>query len=265
MALYFDSPQDLGRTLDNGFAIYRASVKPLLLLSFLTAAIINLPSVINYALVGFGGATTGAMTIVTSVIPLVGVVLYLAGYVGLVVSQDAIARGAEMPALGEAFNVGFRRLWPVILMALALMLLVMIGFVLLVVPGVILSVSLGFGIYLVALDGAGPLEALQRSHKLVWGQWWRTMVVITVAVLLYGLPLMLIGGIVGFTMAMGEGISASGDSPAEKLATLTLAMAAVQIVTSGLLMPLMNGFMLAQLNDLKLRKSGADLLARAPA
>lgn len=264
MALYFESPQDLGRTLDNGFAIYRASIKPLLPLSLLTAVVVNMPSIVNYGLVGFGSAPTGPLRAATSGLSLIGFLIYMAGYVGLVISQDAVARGTAVPTVGEAFGLGFGRLGRVVLMILAFMLLLAVGFALLVVPGVILSVSLGFGIYLIALDGLGPLEALQRSHKLVWGHWWRTTVVITVAVLLYLLPYSLFFGLGAFLASFGQGIS-GGESPEEVVASFTLLIVVFDIVLGALLIPLMNGFMLAQLNDLKLRKSGADLLSRAPA
>ena len=52
---------------------------------------------------------------------------------------------------------------------------VFLGLVLLIVPGVILMVSLCFWLYAVAVEGLGPIQALNLSHNLVWGQWWRTL------------------------------------------------------------------------------------------
>jgi hypothetical protein len=258
MAIYFDTPQDLGRTLDNGFAIYRASVKPLMALSFLTATVINLPSVINYGITGTTGGGIGG------VLMIVAFLIYLPGYVGMIVSQDAIARGDAAPSLGEAYSIGFGKLGSTVGMAILYGLAIVVGLILLVIPGIILSISLCLAFYLVALENKGAVDSLKSSHALVKGYWWRTATVYTVGMLLYFVPTALLSGIAGFVVAMTS--SASGvETVEEKVAGFTIVLAVVQIVTAGLLMPLLSGFLLAQYHDLKLRKSGADLLARAPA
>ncbi len=47
-----------------------------------------------------------------------------------------------------------------------------IGFVLFVVPGVILAVMLCFSMYVLVLEGVSPIGALKRSGELVKGFWW---------------------------------------------------------------------------------------------
>jgi len=260
MALYFDSPQDLGRTLDNGFAIYRASLKPVLGLSFVTAFLVSLPSLVSYA----GIAVGVEMDRGSNSLDVVGMLLYFVLPVGLIYAQDAIARGQPAPTMGEALSRLQVRFITGLVAGFLYLLAMVVGFIALVVPGVILSVSLGLATYLVATEEGSAVEMLNRSHKLVWGQWWRTVVVITVALIVYLIPLLLVGGIVGFLVTLVSGITQLDDLE-EDAASFALAMAVLEILGAALLMPLMNGILLAQLNDLKLRKSGADLLARAPA
>lgn len=54
---------------------------------------------------------------------------------------------------------------------------VAIGFILLVIPGLILMVSLLFSGFLILLEDQGIFESLISSHCLVWGNWWRTNIV----------------------------------------------------------------------------------------
>jgi len=52
-----------------------------------------------------------------------------------------------------------------------------IGTLLLVIPGIILTISLSFCGYFILLEEMGGYESLMASHRLVWGDWWRTNVV----------------------------------------------------------------------------------------
>lgn len=49
-----------------------------------------------------------------------------------------------------------------------------IGSILLVIPGMILIISLSFCGYFILLEDMGGYESLIASHRLVWGDWWRT-------------------------------------------------------------------------------------------
>lgn len=51
------------------------------------------------------------------------------------------------------------------------------GIFLLLIPGVILSISLIFCWYYIILEDQGAVDALMSSHRLVWGDWWRTNLV----------------------------------------------------------------------------------------
>ena len=56
--------------------------------------------------------------------------------------------------------------------------------VLLIIPGIILMVSLLLCYPTALFDNKGPVSALSESHRLVWGNWWRTFVMLSVGVII---------------------------------------------------------------------------------
>lgn len=282
-SLYPQSPQPIGRVLDAGFRLFRAGFGAVLPLSMLISLLMSLPKFAGSAAESAGSEfwEPASWVLLIVVLP-----LYLAGYQGTVVALDAVARGAPVPSLLECFVIGLKRLGASVVGLLLYGLVVGVGLVLilivapivnlnlygsvvalglvLLVPGQILMISLGFVLTYVALEQRSPFDSLKASRALVRGHWWRTATIATVAGLLFYLPDVLrelVEGVASTAAgASGKNVSDPEFAPAIALA-LTLLLAAV----SGLLLPLLNAIMLAQFNDLKLRRSGSDLLARATA
>lgn len=82
--------------------------------------------------------------------------------------------------------------------------LMLIGFILLIVPGIILSVWFAFVFFILVLENAGIVESLKRSREYVRGHWWETfgrlvtMTVVTLLVVfLISLPVAFLLGEVG--------------------------------------------------------------------
>jgi len=171
---------------------------------------------------------------------------------------DAIGRAIDAPSLGEALSRT-----PALLGALVLYCIAIIGgTIVLIVPAIILMVSLTLGLYLVVADNVGPLEALRRSHKLIWrGYWWRTSAVMMVAFIVYSVPALLVGGIVGFVIAMLA--MGSNQTDPGMISVVTVLSGFSSSFVTGLLMPLMTSILLVHMRELQLRRSGADLAARA--
>ncbi len=74
--------------------------------------------------------------------------------------------------VASAIKQGCSRLVPSLLTVIVATILVVIGFVLLIVPGIYIANLLYFTLYAVALRGRG-LDALSYSRDLVKGQWWK--------------------------------------------------------------------------------------------
>lgn len=266
---YPQSPQSIGKVLDSGFSLYRDVFKRILPLSFAVALLSVLPGMWPYfidpAAVAASGGLSGGM--LTSLIAgfLVWFVIYMAVYAGWLKSLDAMARGGEGLGFGSALSAGIGKVFPLLVASILYGIAVIVGMLLLVVPGVILVISLMFWWFLLVLDDRGIIESLTGSHKLVWGNWWRTATVITVAGVLYMVALFLVVGIAGVIVGVSAFAPPSPEQAAAGPGVAVLVITAVQVLLTALLMPMMASIMLIQFRDLQLRKSGSDLAARAAA
>ena len=119
-----------------------------------------------------------------------------------------------------------------------------VGYVLLIVPGVILTVSLSFFQFCVVLDRQGPIEGLNRSHTLVWGNWWRTFLVLILMLLI----IVLIAVVLTAPFAMMLGFHPGADTGRS-----LLIQGVMQMVAEAILTPFVLAIMYVQYHDLKLR------------
>lgn len=87
-----------------------------------------------------------------------------------------------------AFKKSMPLFWKYIGLIIVFGLITLIGYLLFIVPGIILTVMLSFSLYALILEDLGPIQALKRSKELVKGFWWtvlaRFMVVGVFAVLI---------------------------------------------------------------------------------
>ena len=265
MNLYPQAPQSIGKVLDSGFSMYRAVFKRILPLSFVVAVLSQAPQFLPYMIASTGGSPGTALVVGMVVGFLAWFVIYLALYGGWLKSMDTLARGGEALGAGAAFSAGLPKVLSVIGATILYMIAILIGSVLLVIPGVILMFSLLFFWFLIMLENEGAIGSLTASHKLVWGNWWRTVTVISVGGVVYMVAVFLVVGLTGVVV----GVSALGGPTPEELAAgpgaAMLIVLTMQIVVNAVLLPMMNSLMLVLFRDLQLRKSGADLAARAAA
>jgi hypothetical protein len=98
---------------------------------------------------------------------------------------------------GEPFTrrIG-RALLSTLVVGVVLGVAIPLGFALLLVPGLFLAVSFQFAVFVVAVEDAGPVEALRRSWELASGNRWRLLAL----VVLFGV-IGAVGGVVGATLA----------------------------------------------------------------
>jgi hypothetical protein len=180
------------------------------------------------------------------------------GASALLLKQHAIGIGEQM-SLGEAFQAALSRIPLLIVAAVLYVLACIVGTILLVVPGVILGLSLILFMALVLFDGKGPVDALLASHKLVWGNWWRTCAVFTLAFILM-LVIFMAVGIVAALVTPFIGM-ASPDFLVVTMAVQSTLSAAANVFMT----PFTSAVLIALYWDLKLRKEGGDLAARVDA
>jgi hypothetical protein len=145
----------------------------------------------------------------------------------------------------EAFQFGVKKLlgvfWGYILFVIALAL----GFLLLIVPGIVLALSLSAYMFFIVLESMGAYQSLRASHRLIWGHWWRTAAVYmapAVVLMILLISFGMIAGLLGFATNPVFQIINQGISSLYTPYFLVLAY--------------------IQYHDLKLRKSGGDLELR---
>lgn len=83
--------------------------------------------------------------------------------------------GGERLSTGAAVSSALARLAPLILAGVIVLVGVLAGLVLLIIPGIWLAGYATMISPVIAIEGAGPLQALRRSFALVRGRWWATV------------------------------------------------------------------------------------------
>jgi hypothetical protein len=153
----------------------------------------------------------------------------------------AVADGRPT-GLADCFRQGARSGLPCLMASFLFMLLVVIGSVLLIVPGIILFVSMSFWWLAMLTQEQGILAAFHFSRQLVSKNWWRTAFVLSV---LFGVfcatPAMIETGMNLFPAALADTWPVS------------LFGAALTILDLIITPILFSALMLVQMHDLKLR------------
>lgn len=252
MVALASEPQSIGRVLDSGFKLFVKSFAGVFPLSLAAAAVLAIPNIANILTSSAeqGASAMPAATVVVTFVVALPIYMIL---IAAVVYRLGAAAELYDAGTGQALARGARCLLSLIGAAILYLLAVAGGLILLVIPGIILMLSLSFGFFAVVLDDDSALAGLKHSHRLVWGNWWRTLTVVSVPVVIVMILYIGLVTVFGISVVMSDGAASS-----DALITISLIEAAIGGVTA----PLMYSIMIAQYHDLKLRKEGHDLAAR---
>lgn len=91
---------------------------------------------------------------------------------GFEVIVGAQLRNGEGLRPGAALGQALRRFPALFLVVLGYYLACAIGTLLLIIPGIIAFVTLGYAWFFALLDDRGPVDALRDSFRLIWGNAW---------------------------------------------------------------------------------------------
>ena len=252
MVALASEPQTIGRVLDSGFKLFVKAFTGVLPLSLAAAAVLAIPNIVHVLMGGSEQVESPVPASTLLVLFLVALPIYMALIAAVVYRLGAVAE-LHQASGGQALSRGGRCALPLVAAALLYLLAMAGGLILLIIPGIILSLSLSFAFIAIVLDGESALAALKRSHRLVWGNWWRTLAVVSVPVVIVMILYLGLGIAFGASLVMSEGKPAS-----DMLITVNLTEAAI----GGITAPLIYSIMIVQYHDLKLRKEGRDLAAR---
>lgn len=189
-------PRTLGEILSEAFRIYKENAAKLLLivavivvpLSFISAVVVRLleptrrrvdPTTIVYS--RSFGVTVAAVIIAAAI-----------GVITWAILQAAMLRGAAQATIGDPVDIeasyrwGLRRFGSVLLLAILVGIVVGVGFILLIIPGIIFLVFLSVSEPALIVENRRGTEAMSRSWNLVRGHFWHALVVILVAAIITG-------------------------------------------------------------------------------
>ncbi len=170
------------------------------------------------------------------------IVLLLALFGALIVTQNAVSNGEPGPSAMQALGVGFARLGRCVIAAVVSTVLIVAG-CLLIVPGVYLSGILSLWPIAMYVDDAGAIQSLDASRKLIRGNWWHASTVLAVAILI-ALAFSMFAGFVAGVIQLVAGADAAGQT------LVQLIGAAANVF----LLPMLPAGMIALTNDLKQRQ-----------
>ena len=154
------------------------------------------------------------------------------------------------PSAGESLRYAARRLHSLLWLTILFSLVVAIGTLLLIIPGIYLGVSLAVVIPALMLENLKGGKALRRSYGLVRGRWWPTFGVV---ILGWFLIPAIVGGIIGFAFQVA--LVATVDSPTAVVGLSTLG----QVLSSVFTTALQAAVIVVLYFDLRVRKEGFDL------
>ncbi len=201
-------PRSLGDILSAAFDVYKNNARKLLLIVAVVVVPLSFISALSAHFVGaptkhrtyiFGHPATIEYSRSLAAEVTVGIIAAAIAVIISAVLQAAILRGAAQATIDDPVDVeasyrwGFRHLWSVLLVALLVGLSVGIGFILLVIPGIIFLVFFVVSVPALVVENRRGTQAMKRSWSLVSGHFWHALGVILVAAIITGA----VGGIIG--------------------------------------------------------------------
>jgi hypothetical protein len=184
-------PRGIGEILSTAFEIYKANAQNLLMivaivvvpLTFISAFVSGVVfSPDTDPITGLGDRALGAAI-------LVGLVTLIITVIINAVLQAALMRGSAQGAIGDAVDIdasykwGFARFGSVLLLSIVIGLIVGVGFVFLVLPGIWLWTMLSVAIPALVIENKRGTDAMSRSWNLVKGYFWHALGTLVVAYL----------------------------------------------------------------------------------
>jgi hypothetical protein len=283
MSIQPTQPQSIGGVLDTMFQLYKATLVKLLPLSLLMAVANSPPSIYAFVRGSALDPANPAAMLATFTSPgywaavLVGWLAVTWTSAAGMLKSASIGAGNEVSA-GTALQRSLGRVpWlviAVILYILVIGLLALFAMVpyrlmagvsvssiavssLLSLPCLIVAIALVLFTPVCLLDNKGPIGALAGSRRLVWGNWWRTLAILTVGGIIIFVFYLIAAALIGAVLPI---VILSGSENAAMVGMLSTLL--IGVLVSLLMTPFFSALFLSLYWDLKLRKEGGDLAAR---
>ncbi|MBN9287391.1 MAG: hypothetical protein BGO43_15980 [Gammaproteobacteria bacterium 39-13] len=237
-----NEPQDIPQLLESSFNLYKRAFLPSLPFSFCAIILMCVPHLLGVVEPStsrlFGHNPMGLWTMTISWF--LGI-MFLSGLIFRLYCFCYHVPSHFMASMQQALL----KFISILLIGALYSLIVLSGTMLLIVPGIILSVSLMFSFILVMTDNQHVLQTLTLSHRLVWGHWWHTVIVISIP-LLINIAVMLCGFLIVSSLLIHYGMNFS---------QIYIATTLLTIILQTIFIPLIFSVALVLLHDLRQRVS----------
>jgi hypothetical protein len=258
-------PRGIGELLDAAIKLYTGNARTLM--GTVAVMVVPLQIVFGFVLLSIYSnphdISTGFTNLGTTYTPaeaharlgaeaITGIGGLLANSLMLAVCVKALSDAylGQRPSARDSLRFGLRRLLPLLVLVVALLLFNALAFVLLIIPGIWLYAAWCVSVPALVIEGAGPFGSIRRSYRLVKGSWWHTALVLLVAEIL---SLVVSGLIEG--LLTGAALASGRPSVLFAVAITTLAA----IVSAVLLQPFIAAVITVLYYDLRIKHEGYDL------
>jgi hypothetical protein len=228
----------IGPIFGRAWSIYAANFVVFTLVAF----VISLPNLLS----GEGETLAGVLWNLA-----VFIFWMIANTVGLAVMLYAAfqAMRGRPVVIGEAIRRGLSRFWPIVGLAILEWLGIVVGFMLFIVPGIMLAIRWSAAMPACVVEGLGPLTSMGRSAQLTKGHRWA----------IFGMYLLI--GIIGAIVLAIVGAIVSGLVGVSSMVMLSRGFgigALVSLVISAIVTAYTNIMLVMIYNDLRVAKEGVD-------
>jgi hypothetical protein len=104
-----------------------------------------------------------------------------------VVYYTVLEERGNRPLLKDVLYVVIKKMLVILVAVISAMVLILLGYGLIIIPGIIATVWFSMCLPLILLENAGPFDVLRKSYELTTDHWARTAVVIFVPVIFVSL------------------------------------------------------------------------------
>jgi hypothetical protein len=166
-----------GAVIGQAWEMYKAHWRHLIPIAFVVYILISLLALLLVVLLGWVGAVIGAFVAVAGVFWIQG---------ALVIGVDDVRDGRADLSIRETLDRVRPKLNTLTLAGLLAALGITVGFLLLIVPGLVLLTIWLLIVPAIMLEGCGVLSSFGRSRELVRGHGWNVfgVIVLTIAILI---------------------------------------------------------------------------------
>ena len=195
----------VGEILDAAFTVYRERFG---LLMGISIVFLGLPTLINvYVELAGGVIAQPGPWFVAFLLSSLGWLPAAAGIIW-VISESVLGRA---PELGASMRLGLRRMGRLFVAGLAMYIVVLLGFVALIIPGVIIACGYAVVVQVAVLEDLGSAtDALGRSWALTKGYKGKAFALALAFIAIFSVPFIAAGAVAAFVPALAAPVTAAG-------------------------------------------------------